>query len=93
MLATKWTWEHKHLNLPWLVPRLSRLGKLLGSLLEVLGHLLLRILKPLVWLLEVGHSLLHIVETLITRTDRVLVSLESPSVVILPLIIPCSGLQ
>ena len=93
MLTPKWTREHGHLSLPWLVPLLSRLGKLLDYLLEILGHLLLRILKPLVCLLEVGHSLLHIIETLIMRADHVLVGLKSPSVVVLPLIIPCSGFK
>ena len=92
MSAPKWAREHRHLNLPWLVPLLSRLGKLLCSLLEILGHLLLRIWKPPVWL-EVGHSLLHIVKTLVARTHRILVGLESSSVGVLPLIISCSGLQ
>ena len=93
MLTAKWTGKHGHLYLPWMVSLLSRLKILLVSLLRSLDYLLLGILESLVCLLEVGHPLLHVIKALITWADHVLVSLESPSVAILPLIIPSSGLQ
>ena len=91
MLTAKRARDHSHLNLPLLVVWLSNLGELLFSLLKILGHLLLGILVPLVCLLEVRNPLLHIIKTLVARTYHVLVSLESPSVVVLPLVIACSS--
>ena len=93
MLTSKWTGKHRHLYLPWLVSLLNRLKILLIFLLRILDYLLLGILESLVCLLEVGHPLLHVIKALITWADHALVSLESPSVAILPLIIACSGLQ
>ena len=57
------------------------------SLLKILNHLPLRILEALVCLLRVRHTLLHVIETLITWTYRVLIGLESSLAVILALII------
>ena len=85
MLTAKGAGEHSHLNLPLLVG----MGKLLVSLLKILDHLLLRVLVPLVCLLEVRHSLLHIVKTLVPGAYHVLVGLESSSIVVLPLVIAC----
>ena len=79
VLAAKRAGKHTHLNLPLLVC----LGKLLITLLKVLDHLLLRIL------LEARHSLLHIVKTLVPGAYRVLVGLESSSIVVLPLVVAC----
>ena len=89
MLTAKRAREHSHLNLPLLVVWLGSLGKLLVSLLKILDHLLLGILITLVCLLEVRHSWLHIVKTLVTGTYHVLVGLESSSIVVLPLVVAC----
>ena len=49
--------------------------------------LLLRVLEVLVSLLRVRHTLLHIVETLVAWTHRVLVGLEFPIAVRLVLVL------
>ena len=87
MLAAKRTRKHGDLDCPRLIALLAIIGVLLVSVLKILSHLLLRVLEVLVSLLRVGHTLLHIIETLITWTHRVLVGLEFPIAVSLVLVL------
>ena len=61
MLAAQRAREHGDLDSPLLIA----LGILLIALLEVLSHLLLRVLEALVCLLRIRPTLLYIVETLV----------------------------
>ena len=89
MLAAERTREHGDLDSPLLVA----LGILLIALLEVLSHLLLRVLEALVCLLRIRPTFLHIVEALVTRAYQVLIGLESAVAISLLLLLALFGFQ
>ena len=89
MLAAERAGAHGDLDSPLLVA----LRILLIALLEVLSHLLLRVLEALVCLLRIGPTLLHIVKTLVAWAYRVLVRLESAVAISLLLVLALFGFK
>ena len=93
MLAAERTRKHGDLDCPWLIILLGIMMVLLVPMLKILSHLLPGVLEALVSLLRVGHTLLKVIETLISWTHRVLIGLESPIIVSLLLILAIFGLH